>query len=164
VDAHPQFQTAIFGPCRTMGMHYVGNGLNNEISQLWGQFCARMKEIASPEQAASFGICRCVPGASDDVGEYVAAIAAKDNATVPAGMVVVDLPRCDYAIFTVPEIPEARKVWRASLETVDRSTKWKRFACGPAGCTCTAHPAFEYYPPEYRGAGPFFIYIPLKPS
>ena len=167
MDSALQLQTVTFGPCRIIGMRYVGDGLNNEIGQLWDQFCARMNEIDKPEQPAGFGVCRCAPGASGRFGDYVAAVTAvtaKDDARVPEGMTALDLPRATYAVFTVPEIPEVRNVWRSSLAAIDSSAEWKRYSCGPAGCTCTTHPAFEYYPPEYRGAGPFFIYVPLKPE
>jgi predicted transcriptional regulator YdeE len=164
MDSVLPFQTSTFGPCRIIGMRYIGDGLNNEIPQLWAQFCARINEIDRPDQAAGFGVCRCVSSENKNrFGEYVAAISAPHDASVPEGMLALDLPHSNYAVFTVPEIPQVRNVWRSGLATLDASTKWKRYACGPAGCTCTTHPAFEYYPSEYRGSGPFFIYVPLKP-
>lgn len=164
MDSALQLQTTTFGPCRVVGMRYIGDGLNNEIGQLWGQFCSRIEEINRPAHAAGFGVCRCAPGANGRFGDYVAGVAAKDAARVPEGMTVIDLPHSTYAVFTVPEIPEVRNVWRSSLATIDASDRWQRYACGSSGCTCTTHPAFEYYPPEYRGAGPFFIYVLLKPE
>ena len=118
MDSALQLQTVTFGPCRIIGMRYVGDGVNNEIGQLWTQFCARIDEIERPEQAAGFGVCRCSPGANGRFGDYVAAVTAKDDAKIPEGMIAVDLPRCNYAVFTVPEIPEVAMcgglVWQQS--------------------------------------------------
>jgi predicted transcriptional regulator YdeE len=156
-----QTQTAVFGPCRIIGMNYIGQDPDNNIPQLWSRFCARVSEIDKPKEGAGFGVCRCLPGGTGF--EYVAAVEATQNAKVPDGMMAVDLPRCDYAVFQVPEIPEVRNVWRSSSAELDASQEWARY-CGPSRCDCASHPAFEYYQPGYRGNGPFFIYLPVKPK
>ncbi len=155
MDSPSQFQTTIFGPCRIIGMSYQGDGQNNEIPQLWNQFCARCNETDLREPG--FGVCRCTSGGTEGSGEYIAAFLAGENASVREGMLALDLPQCEYAVFPVPEIPEVRNVWRSSLGKVNASTEWDRYRCGSNGCACISHPAFEYYPPGYRG-----IYVPIK--
>ena len=71
MDSGLQLQTTTFGPCRIIGMRYVGDDLNNEIGQLWAQFCARIDEIDSPGQAAGFGVCRCGPCANGRFGGHL---------------------------------------------------------------------------------------------
>jgi hypothetical protein len=34
--------------------------------------------------------------------------------------------------------------------------------CGPKGCACATHPAFEHYTPESVKTGKLAIYVPVK--
>jgi predicted transcriptional regulator YdeE len=144
-----------------MGVHCLGKNENNEATELWKQFLPREREIEQPRPNCAFGLCRCIPGATDGSFEYIAAFAVTGKAPLPAGMMAVDIPRGEYAVFPVADLSEVKQVWHTAAATVNASTEWEPY-CGPAGCDCAQHPCFEYYPPEFRGSGLLFVYIPVK--
>jgi predicted transcriptional regulator YdeE len=157
-----QVEIKQFGPYRIIGMSYVGKNENNEVPQLWErELMPRSKEIQTPERSSAFGICRCIPGKTDGTFEYVAAVEANAEAAVPDGMVAVEIPKSDYVVIPVSGLGEVRQAWGKVPEKLAGLTGWSPF-CGPAGCECASHPCFEYYPPEFEGNGPLFLYIPVK--
>ncbi len=157
-----QVEIKEFGPYRIVGLSYVGKNENNEVPQLWErQLMPRWKEIEAPERSSAFGICRCIPGAKDGTFEYVAAVEAKAGAAVPEGMIAAEIPKSDYVVIPVAGLGEVRQAWGTVPEKLAGLTEWAPF-CGPEGCECATHPCFEYYPPEFQGSGPLFLYIPVK--
>ncbi len=157
-----QVEVKQFGPYHIIGMSYVGKNENNEIPRLWErQLIPRCKEIETPERASAFGICRCVPGMTDGTFEYIGAMEAKAGAAAPDGMVAAEIPRADYVVIPVAGLSEVRQAWGKIPELLAGLTEWTPL-CGPEGCECATHPSFEYYPPEFQGEGPLFLYIPVK--
>lgn len=148
-----------FGPYRAAGMSLKGKLESSEIMALWGRFLPRGNELEAAEGGGSFGFCRCIPGATDGSWEYVAAIAVKDNISVPRDMIAVDVPGAEYAVCDVAAISDIRAGWESLAREVN-SSDWTPY-CGPRGCGCAEHPSFEYYPPEFRGQGPLRLYIPI---
>jgi Uncharacterized protein conserved in bacteria len=160
--AEGQVEIKEFGPYRIIGLSYVGNGENYDFGQMWErQLMPRWKEIDAPERASAFGVCRCIPGKTDGTFEYVAAVEAKAAAAVPEGMTAVDIPKADYVVIPVATLAEIRQAWGAVPEKLAGLSDWTPY-CGPNGCECSTHPGFEYYPPEFEGNGPLFLYIPVK--
>ncbi len=159
-----QVEIREFGPYRIVGLSYVGKNENNEVPQLWEQKLMPLwKEIEAPEKPAAFGICRCVPGATDGTFEYVAAVEAAPGAAVPEGMVAVEIPKCEYAVIPVAGLSEIRQAWSVVPAKLAEAPDREAF-CGPAGCECATHPCFEYYPPDFESSGRLFLYIPLRPK
>ena len=156
-------QIATLGPYRAIGVHAFTRNENHEATELWKQFLPREREIERSQPGCAFGLCRCIPGATDGSFEYIAAFAATADAPLPENMMAVDIPRCEYAVFPVADLSEVRQVWRAAAKAFTTSGEWEPY-CGPAGCDCANRPSFEYYPPEFRGSGPLFVYIPVKPK
>ena len=150
-----------FGPCRTIGIRYAGKNENNEIPQVWDkQLIPRMGEIRTPPNGgAAFGICRCIPGATDGSFEYIAAVETAPEAPVPAGMVAVDIPACQYAAFPVESLEQIKTVWEGTGAWFEANPGFEPF-CGPNGCDCANHPGFEYYPPNWD-MGSLFVYLPV---
>jgi predicted transcriptional regulator YdeE len=155
-------QTITFGPYRALGMSYTGRNENNEIQKIWEQFIPKLcGQYASLNKGGSVGICRCAPGKTDGTFEYVAALLAAPDTAVPDGLVAVEIPQGDYAVFTVPEVDQCKTAWESSFAALAGS-EWTSYCNGPDNCQCAAHPSFEFYPPDYRGCGPFSLYIPVK--
>jgi predicted transcriptional regulator YdeE len=155
-----EFKLAKFGPCRVIGMNYIGDAPQDEIGLLWRRFCDRLVEIKRTDHSAGFGICRCLPRRDAPiVAEYIVGVDAVDTWPLPGGMIETGIPRSDYAVFEVPEVARVRDVSLRAQMDIDASAKWARF-CGPRGCECHSHPAFEYYPPGWE-RGSFSIYIPV---
>lgn len=156
-------QIVEFGPYHAIGMRYVGKNANNEIPKMWEeQFIPRAGEIARPEgPSGAFGVCRCLPGVTDGSFEYIAAFQASEDASVPEGMVAVEVPKGLYAAFEVPSLAQIGQAWHAAPCWFEKSEKWEG-RCGPGGCECDEYPCFEYYPPDFDGAGKLYIYMPVK--
>jgi predicted transcriptional regulator YdeE len=170
----PEAKIVQFGPCRAIGLSYVGKYDNEKITALWdGPACifTRIGEIPQPPVEKSgemaghpmFGLCRCVAGAADGCFEYIAAAVASAEAPVPEGMVEVSIPACSYAVFEVPSLEETMAAWEAVPGWHAAHPEWKGF-CGPDGCDCAGHPSFELYPPDFCPTGRFYLYVPVKPA
>ncbi len=154
--------TIQFGPYRALGMSYIGKNQNQEIRALWEQFLPRLcSDLAPLMRGGCVGVCRCVPGKSDGTFEYVAALLASPEATVPEGLIAVDIPQGEYAAFNVPELDQCMAAWQSSAAQLTASEEFSAY-CGTEGCDCATHPSFEFYPPDYRGCGPFSLYMPVK--
>jgi predicted transcriptional regulator YdeE len=157
-------ETTVFGPYRAIGVRYAGKNQNQEITELWGRFLPTRNAIAMPENAGAFGVCRCLPGVKDGSFEYLAAFAAVPEATVPGGMVEVDIPRGEYFVHRCESIQDSQQAWQEAAKTLAASPEWVGFCNGPDDCQCATHPCFEYYPPEFSGTGPFYLYLPVHPK
>ncbi|HEY2624625.1 MAG TPA: GyrI-like domain-containing protein [Dyella sp.] len=81
-----------------VGVDHLVRGSADGIGQLWQRFIPREHEIAGrTEQDAAYGICSVLP---DGSVRYVAGLPARDDATVPDGMVKFDVPAQKYVVFT----------------------------------------------------------------
>ena len=155
-------QIVEFGPVRAIGMAMRGLPGKSDFAGFWQKgFGSRMGEIQHPKGCMMFGVCRCIPGATDGTFEYVAMMEATADAPVPAGMVEIVLPRCTYAAFAVESYAKFHEAWVGSREALLGQKEWKKF-CGPDGCECATHPAFEYYPPDSYKTGKAWVYKPVR--
>lgn len=154
-----------FGSYRVIGTQYVGKNENNEIPAMWDKvFLPRMKEIKIPDGVHfCFGICRCIPGATDGSFEYIAAVPVTQDAPVPDGMVDASIPFGEYLAIPVRDLSEIHQAWCHSGDWFSDHPEWTGY-CNEEGCDCAQHPGFEFYPPEFDGNGPLYIYIPIQPA
>ncbi len=77
-------------------MLYYGKNEKYEISQLWGEFNPRMKEIRHIVDGA-FGLCE--PADKSGAFRYLAAMAVSDASVIPDGMEVWKVPDQKYSVF-----------------------------------------------------------------
>jgi predicted transcriptional regulator YdeE len=151
-----------FGPFRAIGVSCIPKNASEELPQLWKQQIGpRYGEIRKPPHAVALGICRCVPGATDGSFEYIAAFEATADAPIPAGMIEVHLPRCDYAVFEVASLAEVGAAWRGVPAAMAAQHDWEPY-CGSNGCQCATHPGFEYYPRTFPKDGRLQVYVPVR--
>lgn len=155
-----------FGPYRVIGLNYIGKNENMEIPALWhgeGGFISRMGEIeALPGDCISFGLCRCVPDATDGSFEYIAALPAKPDAPIPSGMVEASIPACTYAVFEVECLAELSQAWVKIPIWLQEHPEWKGYCIGPDECDCANHPNFELYPADFTPTGKLYVYVPVQ--
>jgi AraC family transcriptional regulator len=83
-----------------VGMKYRGKNEHDEIPQLWGQFVPRIGEIQhrTPDPA-TYGV---MFNYDEATGEFdcVAALTVSSASDLPEGMVSVEMPAAQYAVFT----------------------------------------------------------------
>ena len=127
------------------------------ISSLWGEFAPRIGEIAHRKGLATFGVCcpMTEEQAARNKFTYVAAVEVSEAGTLPEGMMSVDMPAAEYAVFAHetgigPQIGETMQAvfgdWLPNSEFEQ---------CGID---------FEYYDERFNpmtGEGTFFIYVPV---
>jgi predicted transcriptional regulator YdeE len=167
-DVHPAWTYSSeprieqFGPVRVIGLSCKGKNENGEFSALWEKFIPRHCEITTPKDMHLFlGICRCIPGRTDGSFEYIAALSAAEDASVPEGMMVLQIPKCSYVVFPVRNLKEIMQAWQGTRGWLEAHPEWKTY-CGPnQPCDCAHYPCFELYPPEFNGTNGLFIYIPV---
>ncbi len=152
-----------FGPVRTIGISCVGSQ-SAEFSKLWEQdLIPREREIAMPEGGAAYGVCRCIPGATDGSFEYMALVEATEGSPVPEGMVEHRIPGCRYAVFEVAGLSEIGASWQKASAEVEANPEWEAY-CSAKGCSCAEAASFEYYPPQFGVDGKLSLYIPVRPT
>ena len=152
-----------FGPRRVIGMSHCGKSDSGQLPRFWREvFLPRMGEVRQPSnRQETFGICRCIEGATDGSFEYIAGLAAAPEADVPQGMMSLVLPQFQYAVFEATSLEALPGAYERMHEWVGGNTEWDAM-CGPKGCACTTYPMFEFYPPEFGRGGSLFLYVPVK--
>jgi predicted transcriptional regulator YdeE len=156
-----------FDHFRVIGLNYIGKNENQEIKLLWDDkqgIWTRMPEMnIDKEHFGVFGICRCIPGATDGSFEYIAALSARPESPVPAGMVEADIPAGRYAVFQVESLDKIQEAWADASKWLATLTDYDVYCDGSRGiCDCANHPCFEFYPEEFMKTGRLEIYFPLK--
>jgi len=152
-----------FGPYRVIGARYAGKNEHGEMTALWERdFLPRMGEVEMlAGTPCAFGLCRCLPGATDGSFEYIAAVPAPADAPIPAGMVEARIAAATYAVFPVAGLAAVMEAWGAIGPWLEAHPEWEGY-CGPDGCDCATHPGFELYPPTFSADGKLFIYVPVR--
>ena len=75
------------------------NNIGKKLPPLWDDFLGRMIEVENPISGTCYGLVRQIKDSSDQL-EYYAAVEVDEIELVPKGMVSVDIPASQYAIFT----------------------------------------------------------------
>ena len=132
----------------------------SEIPKLWCGFIGRLKEINGAIPKVSYGYC----DQTEEVPEgkefrYMAAVEVKDNETVPKGMVAVEIPAKEYAVFTHKgPIDEIGKTYDYIYGTWLPESDFEADGCHD----------FEYYDERFNDQNPMDkdsevdIYVPVK--
>jgi AraC family transcriptional regulator len=139
---------------RVMGMEYVGNNANQEISGLWQQFNQHAGELKGEEKCC-YGVCSVLPGSKAGWMEYVAGLKVSKTVECPQGMVIFDVPANTYAVF---EHHGAMSGLHATY--VEIAAWWKESGRQPAG-----NYDMEVYDEKFLDFKPhsvFYIYEPVK--
>lgn len=152
-------QIVEFGPYRVIGMQCT----DNQFKALWERFVQRLGEIKTPEgdEQKSFGLCCCLPGATDGSFQYIAGRPATQDAPVPDGMIEFNIPAGTYVVFRASGLDEIGKTWEESGKWLEAHPEWEGF-CNKEKCDCIGHPSFEYYSPEFHTDGTVYVYIPIR--
>lgn len=153
--------TEDFGPVRVIGFSYSGPNDQGQIPKFWESVIPRFHEIPMTENAASFGICRCIEGAPAGQFEYIAGAAAQQGVPVPEGLVEVLLPAGPYLVKRIESLSEIHTAWESLMGEIKLHSEWQPY-CGPDGCDCATAPCFELYPPDFPQNPELFIYVPVK--
>jgi AraC family transcriptional regulator len=142
-----------------MGGSFPHNSFSR-ISKLWTEFQVRMPEVPAVRKGYALGVCTAEhadiaikPG---DNFVYIAALPVTDAATVPAGMVKVEIPGGRYAVFThkgpLSDLPHTvNYIWGT---WVPRGEYKRRES-----------PDFELYDERFNEQtldGEFDIYLPIE--
>jgi len=140
---------------KVMGMKYHGNNANQEIAQMWGELNQRAGEIPMTGECA-YGVCLMLPDAPAGLFEYVAGFKVENANHIPAGMVVIDVPENQYAVFA----------HRGLLDTLGQTYQGIVEDWLPrSGYTPVSGYDMEVYTEEWKGDSPdsvFYIYEPVK--
>lgn len=142
-----------FGPVRAIGLRTVGQGGDGAFASLWSdKFVPRIGEVQKPADSRSFGFCRMIPDASNNLIEYTAAVEATQDAAIPDGMVEILVPAGTYLVKRVESLASIGHAWmEGSAEYREQNPN------GPHG---TGFPPFEYYPADFTPKGHLYIYFP----
>jgi predicted transcriptional regulator YdeE len=160
-ETERELRIAPFGPARGIGLAMVAKAGEGDFAGLWQkQLFPRAGEIRRPPRAAAFGVCRCIPGATDGSFEYLALLEATADSPVPDGMMALDIPAASYAVFRAPSLGELGQTWASVPQAMAAQTAWKPY-CGADGCRCATHPSFEYHAWDCRQTGKVLIYVPV---
>lgn len=138
-----------------IGLPYIGDNENNEISQMWEVFNRRIDEIQhlAPFDAA-YGVCFAHPTARM---EYIAAVKVTEVADLPPGMVGKEVPAQEYVAFPCQGLENIGPTYHKIIH------EWL-----PAhGYRPGDGPDFEYYGMEFTpedAGGLLYIYFPIQKS
>jgi AraC family transcriptional regulator len=83
---------------RFFGADSEKSNFARKLPALWGAFLPRIGELDRADPGVGYGVIRPSLERSDEL-EYFAAAEVRARASVPAGMVVLDLPAAHYARF-----------------------------------------------------------------
>ena len=136
-------------------------GATEAISQHWEAFERRIGDIPNRVGSATYGMC-CAPESSTDGNQgfaYVAGVQTDTLDAVPTGLVGLEVPARDYAVFT----------YAGGIgPTLPRTLQYIFGEWLPESGFEAESPDFEYYDDEFdpaTGTGTFYIYVPVrKPS
>jgi AraC family transcriptional regulator len=136
-----------------VGMKYRGKNEHDEIPQLWVQFVPRIQEIVDRNpDPATYGVMYDYDEATGDF-DYVAALHVNSASDLPEGMVSVEIPEAQYAVFTCT-LPTLGRTYRQIHQWLDQSEHEH------AGT-----PEFEYYGESFDPENlesQMSVYIPIK--
>ncbi|MEN6357589.1 MAG: AraC family transcriptional regulator [Armatimonadota bacterium] len=146
---------------RVVGLGYIGKNENAEISSMWGDFIPRIHEIQGKIQpGVMLGVC----GDSHEDGSfrYVAGYEVDDDAPVPDGMTIFDVPAATYAVVTQHgELSDEKSGLGAALNFVYR--EW----LPTSGYQRADTPDLEWYDERFRPGqedSEMDVYTPIVPE
>lgn len=140
---------------KVIGLQLVGNTSNKEFPKLWERLTSRAEEIKpqAKQPIVAYGICSNFDMATN-IFDYTASLEVEDNSPIPEGMVELEIPTQDYAVFpsTLPTLMETiQKIYNDWLP----NSEYKR-APGPE---------FELYEADFdpnTDQSTLYLYIPIE--
>jgi AraC family transcriptional regulator len=116
------------------------NNIGEQLPPLWGAFLARLEGVAQRVPGACYGVVRQA-GAGSEQLEYHAAVEVTDVASLPDGMVSLEVPAGTYARFE----------HRGLAENIDHTVSYAYATWLPqSGRRHTYAPDLEVYGPRYH--------------
>lgn len=95
------------------GVDSEKNNIASKLPRLWSAFIPRLSEIEGAIAGICYGVVRQTASRTDEL-EYIAATEVSRSATVPRGMLAVDIPSARYAKF----------MHRGRVKEVDRTVNY----------------------------------------
>ena len=139
-----------------VGMKYVGKNEHQEISQMWGRFNPRVKEIKDIVWGNAYGVCSMPEGLEDGAFEYVAGFEVTRIEDLPKEMMGLMIPQQTYAVFE----------HRGSLESLRNTYEYiHQVWLSQSGYHLANGPELEVYDNKFKNFSPdsvFYIYIPVE--
>jgi AraC family transcriptional regulator len=141
-----------------VGMQYRGRNENKEIPKLWSRFVPRVTEIKNVLNGSiSYGY-ETYTEDSKESGEftYIAGIEVACRDIVPQGMVTIEIPANQYAVFPISAIIEDVP------QTIKRIYSKLLFELKLEPCDTYDFELFDetFTPNDY--ASKYYLYIPIK--
>ncbi len=81
------------------GLDSEKNNMADKLPLLWGEFLPRLNEIGCAVSGVAYGVIQQT-SEDADLLEYCAASEVTGTGVVPDGMVLIEIPASDYAVFT----------------------------------------------------------------
>lgn len=140
---------------KIIGLQLVGNSDNKEFPKLWERLTARAEEVKplAKKPIVAYGVCSNF-NMETNIFDYTAGLEVEDNSPIPEGMVELEIPIQDYAVFpcTLPTLMETiQKIYNDWLP----NSEYKR-ANGPE---------FELYEADFdpnTENSTLYLYIPVE--
>jgi len=122
------------------GVDSEKNNIGEQLPPLWAAFLARLTEVPNPVRGVCYGIVKQERDGSERL-EYHAAIEVTDEASIPAGMVAVEVAGGSYARFE----------HRGAAQRIDHTVSYAYAAWLPqSGHRHTYAPDLEIYGVGYH--------------
>lgn len=138
---------------KTVGIPYVGDNSNGEISTLWEAFNKTCKDIKHKSKSMlCYGIC---DSEMDSEGKfhYTACVEVDNFCDIPEGMVTKVVPEGKYLVYTYKGIIKDLGEFYNNIFT-------KLIPASSYEIEC--RPQLEVYDDRFISNGEFDIYIPIK--
>lgn len=97
---------------KIIGLQLVGNSDNKDFPALWGKLNDRVEEVKplAKKPIVAYGVCSNFD-METNIFDYMAGLEVEENSPIPEGMVELEIPTNDYAVFpcTLPTLMETIK-------------------------------------------------------
>jgi len=139
---------------RVIGLKYRGKNENNEIPQLWVEFMRhRDKIVGLSKPITAYGICDNLDIESGQF-DYIAGLGVDSIDEIPDGLVGVDIPAQEYAVFACT-LPTIADTYKRIYETWLPQSSYKR----------AAGPEFELYDMDFdpqKADSKLYLHVPVE--
>jgi AraC family transcriptional regulator len=89
------------GDMKFIGMEYIGENKNNEISQMWGKFNQQAASVPNRTKNCNYyGVCFMEEGEANNSFHYLSGLEVSSFAIIPEGMKGKEVKAGKYAVFT----------------------------------------------------------------
>lgn len=140
---------------RIIGLQFRGNNNNNECPKLWESFSKRSDELIPKalKPVNAYGVCSDFE-MEQKIFTYTAGLEVSNDATIPEGMVGLQIPEHEYAVFECT-LPVLEKTIDYIYKTWLPKSEYKH----------SASLEIEYYDKDFDPQKPesiMYLYIPIS--